>query len=90
MAKKPMVNLTDDQIDTITSYADGADRVMRELGIDRSVLNESLLNHNVERCGNPRCAWYTDSFSLLDVGEDEPDGFCDNCRRYDKPSNELR
>ncbi|MBP8275566.1 MAG: hypothetical protein KAX55_01560 [Propionivibrio sp.] len=83
------MKLTDEQIDVVTSFADGADRVMLELGIDRATLDEALLNDNIERCRNPRCGWYTDSFNLLDDGEDEPDGFCDNCRKYDKPNAEA-
>lgn len=71
--------LTDDHVDTVTSYADGAERVMRELGIDRASLSCLLLDFNVERC--PTCGWYCEAGELL--GEDsEPDGFCENCRRY--------
>lgn len=76
--------LTDEQVETVTGYADGANRVMCELGIDRVELDEALLDFNVEKCQN--CGWYTDSFNLIDDGDD-PDGFCDNCRKYDNPSN---
>lgn len=78
------MHLTDQQIDTVTSYADGAERVMQELGCTRETLEEALLDANVERC--PNCGWYTDSFHLIDDGEAEPDGYCDNCRKYDKKS----
>lgn len=77
--------LTDQQVDTVTSYGDGAFRVMAETGLDKQALDAKLLNFNVEQC--PHCHWYTDSFHLLADGDDEPDGFCDNCRAYDKPSN---
>lgn len=77
--------LTDEQIETVTGFADGADRIMQALGIGRPELNDALLDVNVERCPNPRCGWYTDSFLLLADDENEPDGFCDNCRKYDKP-----
>lgn len=75
------LKLTDKQLETVVGYADGADRVMQELGIDRETLEAALLDENVERCKNIRCGWYDDSGSML--GEDgEPDGFCENCRRY--------
>lgn len=76
--------LTEKHIDTVASYADGAERVMGELSIDREALNEILLDFNVERC--PNCGWYDEAGAL--TGEDgEPDGYCDNCRRYAAPAN---
>lgn len=76
------MKLADDQIDIITSFADGADRVMRALSIDRATLEELLLDSNVERCKNIRCRWYDESSSMLN-DEGEPDGFCENCRKYE-------
>ena len=75
--------LTEEQIDTVTSYPDGLIRLMRETGLDQETLDEELLNASVEMC--PNCKWYTDSFQLLADDEDVPDGFCDNCRSSDKP-----
>ncbi len=76
--------LSDKQLDMVTSYADGAYRVMAELKVDKPTLDEMLLDHNVEQC--PNCHWYTDSCHLV-VDSDEPDGFCDNCRRYSDTEN---
>lgn len=72
------IKLTDEQADTVLSYADGAERVMRELGITRAMLEDSLLDFNIERC--PTCRVYADAGEL--VSDDEIDGYCDNCRRY--------
>lgn len=77
--------LTEDMVETVTGYADGSFRVMSELGIDKITLDGLLLDFNVEQC--PNCRWYCDSFHLLADGEDEPDGFCDNCRAYDKKAS---
>ena len=78
------MQLTDKQVETVTSYVDGADRVMQELGIDRATLEDALLDANVERCKNVRCGWYDDSGSMLNA-DGEADGYCDNCRRFDAP-----
>lgn len=83
------MKLTDEQIDTVTGYADGADRVMQELGIDRKTLDEALLDVNIEQCKNIRCGWYDDSGVMIN-DEGEPDGFCDNCRKYDAPSSNVK
>lgn len=80
------MRLTDEQIETVTGYADGAYRVMAELGIDREELDAALLDVNVERCENINCGWYDDASSMLN-DDGEPDGFCENCRKYDAPSN---
>lgn len=76
------INITEDHVDTVTGYADGFHRVYKELGVDSEVLRDKLLDFSVEQC--PNCRWFTDSFNLLDEGEDTPDGYCDNCRAYDK------
>lgn len=82
-----MIAEIDEILDTVTSYATGFYRVMARTGMDAETLNELLLDHNIEKC--PNCGHYTDSFHLLgdDTG-DEPDGFCNNCRAYDKPREE--
>ncbi len=77
MAKIEDNLVTANHVDTVTGYVDGAQRVMHEIGIDQEELDEALLDFNVEKC--PNCGWYTDSFNLIDEGDD-PDGFCDNCR----------
>lgn len=72
----------DEILDVVTGYVNGYERVLCETGMDSVELDELLLNHNIEKC--PNCEWYTDSFNLVDEAS-EPDGYCDNCRRHDKP-----
>ena len=72
----------DEIADLATSYADGFQRVRTATGLPDDVIVDMLLNMNIEKC--PNCGWFTDSFELLADGEDDPDGFCDNCRGYDK------
>lgn len=76
---KGQIVLSEKQAETAVSYADGAERVMAELGIDRATLNEALLDWNVERC--PHCGWYDEAGALTNEDGDV-DGHCDNCRRY--------
>lgn len=68
----------DEMIDTVTSYADGIFRVMRDTGKEIPELRELFLNHNVEEC--PSCHWWCESSELIPDGKDEPDGKCMNCR----------
>ena len=79
-----MTKLTENQTDTVTSYVDGYDRVKAETGLSDEELRDALLTENIEKCSNPRCGWWTDSHWLIAHDEEEPDGFCDNCREYDK------
>lgn len=69
-------------VDTVTGYGDGFQRVQSSTGMSPSVLIELLLDHNVEQCKN--CKWFAESHELVDE-HSHPDGYCDNCRRYDKP-----
>lgn len=78
------MKLTDEQVEKIVGYADGAYRVMAELEIDQDSLDELLLQENIERCPNIDCGWYDEASSMLN-DESEPDGFCDNCRKYSAP-----
>lgn len=81
----PEKQMTTEEIcDVVTGYVDGYFRVKYATGMSDELLQELLLNNNIEKCVN--CGQYTDSFNLLDDGEDDPDGFCDNCRAYDKKS----
>lgn len=83
------MKLSDDQIDIVLGYVDGAYRVMGQLGISKAELDDALLDVGVEQCKNVRCGHYAESGEMLDE-DGEPDGFCCNCRRYDKPkSKEL-
>lgn len=68
---------TEEIIDTVTSYANGFERVLTESGMTSEALDELLLAHNVEQC--PCCDWYTDSHLLLNE-DGEIDDHCDNCR----------
>ncbi|HEY6435886.1 MAG TPA: hypothetical protein VIY47_04800 [Ignavibacteriaceae bacterium] len=72
---------TDEIIDTVTGYINGFEQVIAKTEMDVEDLEELLLDHNIEKC--PNCEWYTDSFNLIDEGDD-PDGYCDNCRKHDK------
>jgi len=78
------MELTEQQVDTVVSYADGFHRVLKETGIVEAELKDLLLDHNVEQC--PTCGWFVECGELIASSEDEcedgPDGFCDNCRRY--------
>lgn len=76
------VRISDDHVDTVTGYSDGFYRVKAETGLSHESLVDQLLDHSVEQC--PNCKWFTDSFNLLPEGGDSPDGYCDNCRSYDK------
>ena len=74
---KPIMHTADE--DLVTSYADGYERALmiaEEEGIED--LDEFLLDHNVEKC--PGCEWYVESGELIPPDEDDPDGFCENCR----------
>lgn len=74
--------ITEVHVDTVTSYANGFYRVKSETGLSDEVLRDKLLDHSVEQC--PNCKWFTESFNLLPDGHDTADGYCDNCRSYDK------
>lgn len=84
MGGNVLVSEIDEILDTVTGYSDGFYRILGRTGMSAEALNELLLDHNIEKC--PNCGIYTDSFNLIgdDCG-DEPDGFCDNCRAYNKP-----
>lgn len=70
------MKLTHEQVERVTLCPDGPIKVMRELAIDKPVLDELLLDEGIEQC--PSCGWYTETTWLLDG--DAVDGYCDNCR----------
>ncbi|MBA9859197.1 hypothetical protein [Ralstonia insidiosa] len=74
-----------DLIDTVTGFGNGFGRVIEATGMTQEALNGMLLDHNVEKC--PNCHWYTDSHHLLD-DDGGVDGYCDNCRQYDRPAQQ--
>lgn len=76
------MRLTDEDIDRLTSLADGEYRVRRDRKITLEELEQAALNCNIEKC--PKCGWWTESHNLLDIDEEEVDGFCDNCRASHK------
>lgn len=78
--KKEKTNITSEMIDTVTSYADGIFRVMRETGKTKAELKELFLDKNIEEC--PHCQVWCESSELISDESDEPDGYCNNCRRY--------
>lgn len=73
--------LTSHHIEAATSFADGIYRIMRETGLDKDRVEEMLLDANVEQCPSPEAGELVDENS-------EPDGYCGNCRGYDKPKAE--
>ncbi len=83
MAKLVKPKFTDEQInewcDRITSYADGHSKVMRDSGMDIDELVEFMLDHGIEQC--PGCRWWCETSELVD-SDDEPDGYCENCRPH--------
>ena len=72
-------------LDTVTGFGNGVERVIEANGMTQKELTALLLDHNVEKC--PCCHWYTDSHQLLD-DNGVVDGYCDNCRQYDKPTEQ--
>lgn len=73
------IALTDRHLDVVTGYVDGVYRVARELGVDLDALDDALLTAGIEKCKT--CGLYGESSAM--TGDDgEPDGHCDNCRRY--------
>ena len=72
------VRLSEDDIDTLTSYADGESRIMCKHKINSVQLWEAALNHNVEKCIG--CGWWAGSGEMLPYDSDTPDGHCCNCR----------
>lgn len=80
MSQRPSEEQIEQIIDTVTGYADGFERVLRDETIDiddPDELDELLLDHNVEKC--PECEFYVHSHELLN-DNGEIDGHCDNCR----------
>ena len=77
MTRKKKIELTNEDVDDLTSYADGAWRIQRKYNIDIGELAEAALDKNVEQC--PGCRWWCESGELVD-DNGEPDGKCDNCR----------
>lgn len=67
----------DELLDTVTSYADGFEKVLRVEGMTPESLEELLLDNGIEKCAT--CGWFTHSGFLVD-DDNEADGFCDNCR----------
>ena len=51
---------------------------MFELPCSAEDVEEMMGNHNYEQC--PHCGWWVEAFEMLPEDEDEPDGFCGNCR----------
>lgn len=76
--KPPTIKLTEDDIDKLTSFADGEIRIRSKYDIGYAELRDLALNWQVERC--PHCYWWAESGEMLPPGEDEPDGHCGNCR----------
>jgi len=72
------VRLTAQQLDTLTSYADGEARVRRQTRLTSAALREVALNSQVEKC--PGCGWWAESHEMLCPERGEPDGYCLNCR----------
>ena len=72
-------------LDTVTGFGNGFERVIEANGMTQKELTALLLDHNVENF--PCCHWYTDSHQLLD-DNGVVDGYCDNCRQYDKPTEQ--
>ncbi len=70
--------LTEEQVETVTSYVDGYYRVMHQTGMTQAELDDALLDHNVEEC--PFCAVYSFSFDMVNDDTGEVDGRCTNCR----------
>jgi hypothetical protein len=75
--KKKKIELSDDDIDDLTSYADGQSRVRRRLNIGSDELTEAALDKNVEQCS--ACRWWFESGELVD-DSGEPTGKCGDCR----------
>ena len=70
--------LADDEVDTLTCYADGEARLRAARGIGYDELRELALNRGVERC--PSCRWWAEAHEMLHPVTDEIDGHCSNCR----------
>jgi len=73
--------LTDDEIDTLTSNADGEYKIRRSRKVGLYELKELALDENVEKC--PTCYWWVESGELIPDGSDETDRHCLNCRPPD-------
>ncbi len=67
----------EDLIETVTSYANGFERVLAASQMSREELKDRLLDDNIEQC--PGCKWWVDSSELFDE-DDQIDGHCENCR----------
>ena len=75
---KPRPTISEDDADTLTSYADGDARVMSSRHLTLAQLREAALDHNVEQC--PNCLCWVDSYERIPDGADGPDRYCLNCR----------
>lgn len=65
--------------DILTTHGDGMSMLIMTTGLDKKRIEEIALDEgNVEQC--PTCKWYCPAYELLPDGEDEPDGYCENCR----------
>ena len=75
----------EEMVDLALGYGDGVNRIMRETGKTLDEIRDILLTENVEEC--PNCHLWAESSEMTDDNS-EPDGYCDNCRRYDKKEEE--
>lgn len=71
--------MRDDRVvDMVTGYVDGFERVCANTGMSAGEVEEILAACDIHEC--PGCGWWVESFELLPVDSDDPDGHCDNCR----------
>jgi hypothetical protein len=76
---KNLSPLTDKEVDTLTSFADGQQRIQRERRINLSELLNLALDVGVEQC--PGCKWWAESGEMIPDGSEDTDGKCSNCRQ---------
>lgn len=61
-----------------TSYSVFAALTTFELACKIEDIEEMMLRRHYKQC--PNCSWWVESFELTPEDDDEPDGFCGNCR----------
>lgn len=67
-----------DLADLVCGTTDGFQKALDRHNLTDEDLTELLLTCDVEQC--PGCGWWVESWELIPLDENEPDGHCENCR----------
>lgn len=65
-------------VNTISGYANGEEKAVEKFEIEFDDIPDIMLNAGYDKC--PCCEWWVELWELIPIDEDEPDGYCENCR----------